>query len=213
MRLLEQARAGDTVCVYAIDRLGRDALDVQTTVRRLVKAGITLDVHGIGQIGGGVGEIVLAVLAQVADLERERIRERTEGGRKAARASLEATGKTHRGKESLGRPRGQDAATVDAWRTENNASAADAATHFKISVATVKRYRKELGAAANAPAQAAGAEVIDALTLPDPEPVIGSSEAESSLGDRIGKLVADRKAREADAALRDTDGPDPLTLI
>lgn len=44
-KLLDQVRAGDAVHVYAVDRLGRDALDVQTTVRRLIDAGVTVDVH------------------------------------------------------------------------------------------------------------------------------------------------------------------------
>ena len=111
-KLLDQVRSGDVVHVYAVDRLGRDALDVQATVRRLVDAGVVVDVKGIGAVGPGVGEIVLAVLAQVADLERRRILERTASGRDAARASLNATGKTHRGKASLGRPVAADAATV-----------------------------------------------------------------------------------------------------
>lgn len=139
-KLLEVVRAGDTVCVYAVDRLGRDALDVQTTVRRLVQTGVTLHIHGIGTVGGGAGEIVLAVLAQVADLERRKIKERTEAGRVAARASLEATGKTHRGKESLGRPKAHDGGAVVAWRKENGASIKGTAQHFALSEATVKRY-------------------------------------------------------------------------
>src|SRR5688572_7407633 len=56
-KLLEQIRKGDTLCVYAVDRLGRDALDVQSTVRRLIEAGVTVDIHGLGAIGRGVGEI------------------------------------------------------------------------------------------------------------------------------------------------------------
>ena len=83
--LLVQVRPGDKVCVYVIDRLGRDALDVQATVRRLIDAGVVVDVHGIGPVGRGAGEIVLAVLAQVADMERRRILERTEAGRAATR--------------------------------------------------------------------------------------------------------------------------------
>ena len=139
-KLLEQIRSGDTLCVYAVDRLGRDALDVQTTVRRLLEAGVTVDIHGLGQIGRGVGEIILAVLAQLADMERHRIRERTEAGRAAARAALEATGKTHRGKDSLGRPKAADGAAVAAWRRENGASIKGTAAHFGLSEATVKRY-------------------------------------------------------------------------
>jgi putative DNA-invertase from lambdoid prophage Rac len=139
-KLLDQVRAGDTVYVYAVDRLGRDALDVQHTVRRLLDAGVTLNIHGLGAIGRGVGELILAVLAQVADMERRRIRERTEAGRAAARTSLQATGKTHRGKESLGRPRASDAAEVVQWRSANEASIKSTAKHFSLSEATVKRY-------------------------------------------------------------------------
>ena len=138
--LLAHARPGDTVCVYAIDRLGRDALDVQATVRRLIDAGVIVDVHGIGPIGRGAGEIVLAVLAQVADMERQRISDRTEAGRATARAALAATGTTHRGKLSLGRPKASDAAAVVAWRKANCASIADTARQFGLSTATTKRY-------------------------------------------------------------------------
>lgn len=139
-KLLEQLREGDTLCVYAVDRLGRDALDVQATVRRLVQMGVTLHIHGIGTVGGGAGEIVLAVLAQVADLERRKIKERTQAGREAARAALEATGKTHRGKDSLGRPKAHDGAEVVSWRKANGASIKQTAKHFGVSEATVKRY-------------------------------------------------------------------------
>ena len=138
--LLSKVRSGDTVHVYAVDRLGRDALDVQATVRLLIDKGVTVDVHGLGPIGRGVGELILAVLAQVADMERQRIKERTQAGRAAARAALEATGRTHRGKESLGRPTAQDAAAVVAWRKANAASITQTARHFGLSPATVKRY-------------------------------------------------------------------------
>lgn len=139
--LLSKVRSGDTLHVYAVDRLGRDALDVQATVRRLIDMGVTVDVHGLGPIDrGGVGELILAVLAQVADMERQRIKERTQAGRDTARAYLRDTGRTHRGKESLGRPMAQDAAAVVSWRKENGASIAQTARHFGLSPATVKRY-------------------------------------------------------------------------
>ncbi|NBB52269.1 recombinase family protein [Rhizobium sp. CRIBSB] len=138
--LLSKVREGDALHVYAVDRLGRDALDVQTTVRRLIDLGVTVHVHGLGPIGRGVGELILAVLAQIADMERHRITERTQAGRQAARAALEATGRTHRGKESLGRPKAADGAAVALWRRENAASIAQTARQFGLSAATVKRY-------------------------------------------------------------------------
>ncbi len=139
-KLLAQLRSGDEVFVYAVDRLGRDALDVQHTVRRILDIGASVHVHGLGTIARGVGEIILAVLAQVADLERQKIRERTSAGRDAARASLKATGKTHRGKESLGRPKAGSPSEVVAWRKAQGASITETAAKFGISAATVKRY-------------------------------------------------------------------------
>ena len=137
--LLNYVREGDEVHVYAVDRLGRDALDVQATVRRLLERGVAVEVHGLGRIGKGVGELILAVLAQVADMERQRIIERTSQGRETARQSLATTGLTHRGKKSLGRPAKADAATVKTWRATNGASIAQTASHFGLSPATVKR--------------------------------------------------------------------------
>lgn len=138
--LLKWAREGDSVHCYAVDRLGRDALDIQATVRTLLAKGVVVEVHGLGQIGRGAGELILAVLAQVADMERLRIRERCESGRQAARASILTTGKTHRGKASMGRPRVAQLDLVVAWRRENAASIRATAEHFGISQPTVKRY-------------------------------------------------------------------------
>ena len=141
--LLAYARNGDSIHVYAVDRLGRDALDVQATVRHLLNKGITVQIHGLGEIVGGVGELILAVLAQVADMERKRITERTAAGRETAREALVRTGKTHKGKASMGRPVKMDALQVAAWREENKASITETAAHFGISAMTVTRYCRE----------------------------------------------------------------------
>ena len=138
--LLSYVREGDAVCVTAIDRLGRDALDVQSVVRDLIGKGVIIDVQGLGPIARGVGELIVAVLAQIADMERQRIKERCDAGRAAARASLAANGKTHRGKASLGRPFAADANAVAKWRHENGASIVKTSEEFGVSVATVKRY-------------------------------------------------------------------------
>jgi len=138
--LLAYAREGDVVHIAAIDRLGRDALDIQATVRKLIAKGVTVDVLGLGPIGKGVGELIVAVLAQIADMERNRIKERCDAGREAARASLATTGRTHRGKVSLGRPFAADAAHVAQWRKDNKASISKTAAQFGLSDATVKRY-------------------------------------------------------------------------
>ena len=140
--LLSYVREGDTLHVAAVDRLGRDALDVQGTVRSLLSKGVVIRVLGLGEISRGAGELILAVLAQVADMERMRIRERCDSGREAARRSLRETGRTHKGKASLGRPRAHDASAVVSWRKANSASIKQTAEHFGISEPTVKRYSR-----------------------------------------------------------------------
>lgn len=128
------------LCVYAVDRLGRDSIDVQTTVRDLRAAGVRVSIHGIGVIEGDTGELLLTLLAQFAQMERNRIRARADAGREAARESLGRTGLTHRGKAGLGRPVKGDAHKVAAWRFANGASIAATAEHWGLSLATVKRY-------------------------------------------------------------------------
>ena len=139
-RLLAFIRKGDTLHVYAVDRLGRDAMDVQSTVRVLLGKGVAVHVQGLGVMAKGAGELILAVLAQVADMERQRIAERTATGRHVARESLLRTGLTRRGKESLGRPVKADAGEVARWRREGGASLARTAAHWSLSLATVKRH-------------------------------------------------------------------------
>ena len=83
-------------------------------MRALLARGVAVDVLGLGVIAHGVGELILAVLAQVADMERKRIAERCEAGRVVARQALAETGKTHRGAASMGRPVVVDYAVIRA---------------------------------------------------------------------------------------------------
>jgi putative DNA-invertase from lambdoid prophage Rac len=147
-KLLGTIRAGDLVHVYAVDRLGRDAIDVQATVKRLVDLGVTIDIHGIGAISGDAAKLTLAIFAQLAEMERGRIKNRTSAGREAARAALAATGKTHKGKLSLGRPKAHNGDKVTAWRKAHAASISATATHFGISASTVKRACAECASSA-----------------------------------------------------------------
>lgn len=132
-------RKGDTLYIYSLDRLGRDAIDIQMVVRDLLEDGVKVFVVGIGVLDAMAGQIVVAVLAQVAQLERTRINERTAAGRKIAKETFAKTGKTHKGKTSLGRPRKIDCKEVTRWRKINEASITTTAGHFGISIASVKR--------------------------------------------------------------------------
>lgn len=143
-------RQGDVLKVTALDRLGRNAIDVQQTFAMLIGKGVIVDVLGMGVIAGDVGKLLVTILSGVAEMERARIAQRTEAGRATAKESLQATGRTHRGKASLGRPAGivgqagegrqVDPKAVAAWREANRESIGNTAKHWAISTATVKRY-------------------------------------------------------------------------
>jgi len=94
--LLAYAREGDTIVVVGIDRLGRNAAEVMTTIRDLGERGIVLRSIREGiDTSNATGRMVAGVLASLAELELELGRER----RSAARASRRARG------QHVGRPR------------------------------------------------------------------------------------------------------------
>lgn len=152
LRAIKSMKKKPEVCVYAVDRLGRDSIDVQTTVKALRDQGVRVSIHGVGSVEGETGELVLVLMAQFAQMERNRIRARADAGRDAARASLAATGLTHKGKHGLGRPVEHDAEAIAAWRAAHGASIHTTAKHFNVSDSTVKRA---CAAQAVAPALAA----------------------------------------------------------
>ena len=94
--MLAQIRNGETLIVSKLDRLGRDAHDVGTTVKLLAKREIAVIVLQLGKLdlASPAGKMMLTMLAAVAEMERDLLVERTQSG--LARAKAE--GKT------LGRP-------------------------------------------------------------------------------------------------------------
>ena len=73
------------------------------------------------------GELILAVLVQAVDMERQRIAQRSTAGRQIARESLTRTGLMRPGKASLGRPVKADATSKSdlnawcSWKTKTEA--------------------------------------------------------------------------------------------
>ena len=85
-KLLDQVRGGDTVCVYAVDRLGRDAIDVQSTVKRLIESGVILDVRGVRVLAGDTAKPSSSLSwPNWRRWSGQKIRERTQGGRDGRR--------------------------------------------------------------------------------------------------------------------------------
>jgi putative DNA-invertase from lambdoid prophage Rac len=94
--MLAKLRKKDTVVVSKLDRLGRDAPDVLATIKVLALLDVEVVVLQLGKLDltSPAGKLMLAMLAAVAEMERDLIVERTQAG--LARAKAE--GKT------LGRP-------------------------------------------------------------------------------------------------------------
>jgi DNA invertase Pin-like site-specific DNA recombinase len=95
--LLDYAREGDTIVVVGIDRLGRNAAEVMTTVRDLGERGIVLRSIREGiDTSNAAGRMVVGVLASLAELELELGRERRAAARDAARARGRSVGRPPR---------------------------------------------------------------------------------------------------------------------
>jgi DNA invertase Pin-like site-specific DNA recombinase len=83
--------SGAALIVYKLDRLGRSAIDVQETLAVLLDAGVRVVALADGvDSGSGMGATILklltGILATFAELEKETIRERLQGGRRHAKA-------------------------------------------------------------------------------------------------------------------------------
>ena len=80
------ARAGDTVTVVALDRLGRSLSGIVQTVKTLGERGIVLRSLREGvDTSTSTGRMVLGIFASLADYERTLIGERAAAAREAAR--------------------------------------------------------------------------------------------------------------------------------
>ncbi|MDI3356285.1 recombinase family protein [Pseudomonas sp. UYIF39] len=129
-KLLSYVRDGDTLIVGAVDRLGRDTLDVLATVQALRSKGVAIISLREGfDLSTPIGKAMLTMLAAVAELERSNIKARQMAGIQRAKSEGKA----------LGREKTIDDATVAAWRKSSAASIAVTAAHFGISTASVKR--------------------------------------------------------------------------
>jgi DNA invertase Pin-like site-specific DNA recombinase len=134
--LLDYARQGDAIVVVGIDRLGRNAAEVMTTVRDLGERGIVLRSLREGiDTSNASGRMVAGVLASLAELELELGKERRTAARDARRA---------RG-QSIGRPKALDkskAALAERMHASGE-SASTIANALGVSRATVYRVIAE----------------------------------------------------------------------
>jgi DNA invertase Pin-like site-specific DNA recombinase len=135
--LLDYAREGDAIVVVGIDRLGRNAAEVMTTIRDLGERAIVLRSLREGiDTSNAAGRMVAGVLASLAELELELGKERRTASRDARRA---------RG-QSIGRPKAldQSKAALAQRMHASGESASTIAAALGVSRATVYRVLAEL---------------------------------------------------------------------
>ncbi|CDZ43216.1 Putative transposon resolvase [Neorhizobium galegae bv. officinalis] len=106
MRLLDRLERGDVLVVTKLDRLGRDAIDVSSTVQRLAEAGVRVHCLALGglDLTSAAGAMTMHVLNAVAQFERDLLIERTQAGLARARSQGKSFGRpaslTERQKQS-----------------------------------------------------------------------------------------------------------------
>lgn len=93
--MVGKMREGETLLVSRLDRLGRDCVDVVSTVRELQSRGIKVVVLQLGNldITSSVGTMMMTVLSCVAEMERSLLIERTQSGLARARAEGKVMGR------------------------------------------------------------------------------------------------------------------------
>jgi putative DNA-invertase from lambdoid prophage Rac len=100
LRLLDKLEQDDVLIVTKMDRLGRNAIDVGTTVAKLADMGVRVHCLALGGVDltSPAGRMTMGVINAVAQFERDLLIERTQAG--LARAKAEGT--------ALGRPAALD---------------------------------------------------------------------------------------------------------
>lgn len=100
--MMKDAREGDIVVVWKLDRLGRTTRQVLDTFFELERRGAKVRV--LTQAGMDtstpMGRMIVTVMAAVAELERDLIRERTAAGLAAARAEGRIGGRRSKFKDA-----------------------------------------------------------------------------------------------------------------
>lgn len=134
-RLLDRLEAGDVLVVTKLDRLGRNAIDVGVTVKKLAEMGVRVHCLALGGVDltSSAGKLTMGVINAVAEFERDLLVERTQAGLSRARAEG----------RKLGRPATLSAAQREqvARRLREGASVSALAREFATSRQTIMRAR------------------------------------------------------------------------
>jgi DNA invertase Pin-like site-specific DNA recombinase len=135
--LLGYARAGDTLAVVRLDRLGRSLAELLETVKML--QGRQIDLLSLEEkidTSSATGELIFHVFGAIAHFERRLISERTKDGIAAARA---------RGKRPGRQPLDMKKVEAAIKLVESKMSPSEAARQLGLGRSTVYREIRRLG--------------------------------------------------------------------
>jgi DNA invertase Pin-like site-specific DNA recombinase len=132
--LLDYVRAGDTVVVWKLDRLGRNTLHILETVKALTDRGVTLisTTDGIDS-STAAGRMMIGVLGSLAEYERELVKERTALKRAMSLANGTKFGRRKKVADS------SHVATARRMKDDGH-TGRDIAKYLGVSRATLYRY-------------------------------------------------------------------------
>lgn len=127
-------RAGDTLVVWRLDRLGRSLPDLVRIVAELEKFGVGLEsLTEKIETGSAAGKLVFHVFAALAEFERGLIRERTQAGLIAARARGRAGGRKPKLDD-------QQVREIKALLRDPDMRVAEVARRYDVSRTTLYKY-------------------------------------------------------------------------
>lgn len=127
-------RAGDTLVVWRLDRLGRSLPDLVRIVAELEHDGIGFEsLTEKIETGSAAGKLVFHVFAALSEFERNLIRERTHAGLTAARA---------RGRKGGRKPKldAKQLREIKAMLRDETIAVADVAKRYGISRTTLYKH-------------------------------------------------------------------------
>jgi putative DNA-invertase from lambdoid prophage Rac len=140
-KLVDRLEENDVLVVTKLDRLGRNAIDVRTTVERLDSIGVRVHCLALGGVDltSAAGKMTMGVISAVAEFERDLLIERTQAGLRRAKSE----GKT------FGRPSALTEAQRATVIEQLNAgvSVAQIAREMRTSRQTIMRVRAGLSVA------------------------------------------------------------------
>jgi putative DNA-invertase from lambdoid prophage Rac len=133
---MDRLEHGDCLVVTKLDRLGRNAIDILSTVAKLEANGVRVHCMALGGVDltSAAGKMMMTVLAAMAAFEKDLLLERTQAGLERAWAA--------------GKVSGRRAILTDAQRADVRAklaggrSVSAVAREMGISRMTIMRSRK-----------------------------------------------------------------------